>query len=86
MMATEAQARLARDLHQDQLTRQGAHSLSVERSPESGKFSVVAWIDQKSKVWASKASLLPETLPIEVNGRTVDVPLTIRNSEPMKLE
>jgi hypothetical protein len=53
-MATEAQARLARDEHQDRLAASGAHSLSVEPPPTSGagSFGMVAWVDNRpGKSW-----------------------------------
>jgi hypothetical protein len=79
-MATERQARLARDLHQQKLVKGGVHALSVERVGQSGKkFGVVAWVKQaKGKI--------PEALDIMDRGTKVRVPVVIRESKPFQLE
>ena len=76
-MATERQARLARDQHQQRLVKGGVHALSVERLGR--KFGVVAWVKQaKGKI--------PEALDIVDRGTKVQVPVVIRKSEPFQLE
>lgn len=79
-MATERQARRARDLHQNRLLKRGAHALSVERLGEGGKeYGVVAWVKQaKEKI--------PQALNIVDRGQKVRVPLVIRESKPFQLE
>ncbi|MEP6960865.1 MAG: hypothetical protein ABI995_02245 [Acidobacteriota bacterium] len=81
--ATEQQANLARDEHQDTLISGGAHAISVEQSAGKGNvnFSVVAWVDPKKR----KASL-PSSLEIEQNGKTVRVPLIVREAKPFAPE
>jgi hypothetical protein len=82
-MATESEARRARDLHQDELASSGAHSLSVEPQKEAqGSFVVVAWIQHADKAAAS----LPSSLTIEESGRRIAVPLVVRESKPFQLE
>ncbi len=79
-MATERQARLARDQHQHRLVKDGAHALSVERLGQTGgNFGVVAWVKQPKRT-------MPETLDIVDKGTTVKVPVVIRKSEPFQLE
>jgi hypothetical protein len=87
-MATEQQARRARDLHQDKLAASGAHGISVEPvAGQAGKkarsFGVVAWVDTKAR---KKPLSLPEALPIIERGKTVNVPLVVRESKPFQLE
>jgi hypothetical protein len=87
-MATQRQAQRARDLHQDKLAASGAHALSVE--PLTGQagnkarsFGIVAWVHGKGK--KSPVSL-PSALPIVERGKTVNVPLMVRESKPFQLE
>lgn len=87
-MATERQARRARDLHQDKLAASGVHGLSVESLPGSpgtkgGSFGVVAWVHGKAR---KKPVSLLSALPIKEWGRTVKVPLVVRESKPFQLE
>jgi hypothetical protein len=85
-MATEEQARRARDLHQDKLAAMGAHGLSVEplqKTDAKGLFGVVAWV--KPEV-AKKQAGFPSALEIPYRGRTLKVPLAIRESKPFRLE
>lgn len=87
-MATERQARRARDLHQDKLAASGVHSLSVEPIPgalrtKAGSFGVVAWVHGKAR---KKPVSLPSALRIKYGGRTVHVPLVVRESKPFQLE
>lgn len=87
-MATEAQARRARDLHEKELVASGAHALSVEpvlteTEKATKSFCIVAWV-QKRKT--KKQVSLPESLEIEDQGRKVKVPLKIRESKPFQLE
>jgi len=87
-MATERQARRARDLHQDKLAASGVHGLSVEALPgapgtKAGSFGVVAWVHRKAQ---KKPVALPSALAIKDRGRRVKVPLVIRESKPFQLE
>jgi hypothetical protein len=84
-MATEAQARVARDEHQDRLAASGAHSLSVEPLAASGKgsFGVVAWVDNSA---GKEMTSFPSSLSIQEKGKSVAVPLVIRESKPFQLE
>ena len=86
-MATEEQARRARDLHQDKLAAMGAHGLSVEPlqkpDPAAGSFGVVAWVEPKV---VKKQGAFPPALEIQERGRTLKVPLVVRESEPFRLE
>jgi hypothetical protein len=84
-MATEAQARLARDEHQDRLAASGAHSLSVEPLPASGagSFGVVAWVDNPA---GKEMASFPSSLSIRERGKSVAVPLIVRESKPFQLE
>jgi len=84
-MATEEQARLARDVHQDRLAASGAHSLSVEplSATETGSFGVVAWVDSQAH---KQAAVFPSSLSIKEKGRDVEVPLVVRESKPFQLE
>jgi hypothetical protein len=84
-MATEAQARLARDEHQDRLAASGAHSLSVEplSATGAGSFGVVAWVDDPA---GKKMASFPSSLSIQERGKSVAVPLVIRESKPFQLE
>jgi hypothetical protein len=84
-MATEAQARLARDKHQDRLAASGAHSLSVEPLPATGagSFGVVAWVDDPA---GKEMASFPSSLSIQERGKSVAVPLVIRESKPFQME
>ena len=84
-MATEEQARRARDVHQDKLTAMGAHGLSVEPLPKTGAkgFGVVAWV--KPEI-AKQQGAFPPALEIQHGGQTLKVPLVVRESEPFRLE
>ena len=87
-MATERQARRARDLHQDKLAESGVHGLSVEPLPgtpgtKAESFGVVAWVHSKGQ---KKPVSLPSALPIKERGRTVKIPLVVRESKPFQLE
>jgi len=84
-MATERQAKRARDKHQKKLIKSGIHALSVEPLPESLKkegqpFGVVAWVHDKPR------KPLPPALSIKERGKTVKVPLVVRESKPFQLE
>jgi len=84
-MATEQQAKRARDKHQSKLIKSGVHALSVEALPESqdnraGRFGVVAWVHEKAR------KPLPSALSIKDRGKTVKVPLAVRESKPFQLE
>lgn len=85
-MATEKQARRARDLHGDRLVKLGAHALSVEPAKVTGDtkasktFAVVAWVKGR------KSTALPESLPVKEEGKITHVPLLIRESEPFQPE
>ena len=80
-MATEEQARLARDQHQDKLAASGAHSLSVE--PVAGKgFGVVAWVDSQT---SNSASEFPSSVSIDEKGRRVAVPVVVRESKSFQV-
>ena len=86
-MATEEQARRARDLHQDKLAAMGAHGVSVEplqkTTPTASSFGVVAWIEPKV---AKRHGAFPPALEIQERGRTLKVPLVVRESEPFRPE
>ena len=87
-MATERQARRARDLHQDKLMSCGAHALSVEplqgeAGGEAKSFGVVAWVQHKPR---KKRASIPQILKIKEKGRTLKVPLMVRESKPFQLE
>jgi hypothetical protein len=87
-MATEQQARRARDVHQDKLLAAGAHGISVlpvagQAGKRARSFSVVAFIDCKAQ---KKPVSLPSTLPIVEGGKTVNVPLVVRDSKPFQPE
>jgi hypothetical protein len=84
-MATEKQARLARDQHQDKLTASGAHSLSVEPVAAAGEagFGIVAWVDSQI---ANSTAKFPSSISIDDKGRRVAVPLVIRESKPFQME
>lgn len=84
-MATEEQARLARNVHQDRLAASGAHSLSVEplHAAKAGSFGVVAWVDSQAN---NQAAAFPSSLSIKEKGRHVEVPLVVRESKPFQLE
>ena len=87
-MATERQAKRAREMHQDKLIKFGAHALSVEALPQSADkkarpFGVVAWVHNEPQ---KKPASLPSALSIKERGRTVKVPLVVRQSKPFQLE
>jgi hypothetical protein len=84
-MATEEQARLARDTHQDRLAASGAHSLSVEplAASRAGEFGVIAWVDSQSP---NSTTAFPSSLSIQEKGRRVAVPLVVRESKPFQVE
>ena len=85
-MATEKQAREARDIHQKKLLKFGAHAFSVEPlEDDSKKFAVVAWVQRPAKGKPSQ-ELKPQTLEIEEEGKNVQVPLVVRESKPFQLE
>jgi hypothetical protein len=70
------------------LTASGAHALSVEPVLEASRskavsFGVVAWIHGKAQ---KKPVSLPSAILIKDRGRTVRVPLVIRESKPFQLE
>lgn len=86
-MATEKQARRARDLHQEKLVACGAHALSVEpltkgaaKNPKS--FAVVAWIQKRPGALIA----IPRSLEVEEEGKKIRVPLVITKSKPFQLE
>ena len=84
-MATEEQARLARDQHQDKLAASGAHSLSVEPVPggSGAGFGVVAWVDSQR---SNSTAEFPSSISIDEKGRRVAVPLVVRESKPFQVE
>jgi len=84
-MASEEQARLARDQHQDKLAASGAHSLSVEPlAAESGpEFGVVAWVDRRG---SNSTANFPSSISIDEKGRRIAVPLIVRESKPFQVE
>ena len=84
-MATEEQARLARDRHQDKLAASGAHSLSVEPIAAGGGegFGVVAWVDHQH---STSTAAFPSSISIDEKGRRVAVPLVVRESKPFQVE
>ena len=81
-MATEKQARRARDVHQQRLLKIGVHAISVERGGQGGNndYTVVAWVQQPAK------GQIPRSLRIVDRGRKVQVPLVTRESKSFQLE
>jgi hypothetical protein len=87
-MATQRQAQRARDLHQDKLAASGVHALSVESltgqaGNKARSFGIVAWVHSKAQ---KNPVYLPSALPIVERGKTVNVPLIVRESKPFQLE
>jgi hypothetical protein len=81
-MATEKQARQARDVHQERLLKRGAHAISVEPvgQGEGKDYAVVAWVKNPEK------GQIPRSLSISDRGRKVQVPLVTRESKSFQLE
>jgi hypothetical protein len=77
-MATLNQANTARAEHADDLAKQGAHAIGVEKRDGFGKsgWVVVAYVDPV------KAPVLPANLSTMLRGKAVDVPLVIEKAEP----
>jgi len=77
-MATEKEARKARDEYAGHLSSLGVHTIAVDLVP-GGSFGVVAFTD-------GDTSQIPESLEIELGGKKKTVPVKIEKSGPMKLE
>jgi len=80
MTATLTQASSARAQHADDLARQGAHAIGVEKGDSYGKkgWVVVAYVDP------AKQLKLPATLAMTLKGKAVDVPLVIEKAAPFE--
>jgi hypothetical protein len=78
-MATEKQARKARDQYFDYLSGLGAHTLAVDTPDKAhkDKFAIVAFVEDE------KAGL-PEEVEIDHNGKKMKVPVVIEQSEKFK--
>lgn len=77
-MATLDEANCARQQHADSLVKAGAHAVGVEEGEafHCAGWVVVAWVAPDA------APQLPHSLVASVHGRTVDVRLCIRKSDP----
>jgi hypothetical protein len=87
-MATEDQARRARNIHQNRLMEGGAHALSIEplkSLPKAGakSYGIVAWVDEKPEKGLPP---VPQWLEIEEKDRKVKVPVAVRKAKPFQLE
>ena len=79
-MATLDEANCARQQHADSLAKAGVHALGVEEGAAFGcaGWVVVAWVAPDA------APTLPDSLAASMHGKTVDVRLCIRKSEPFE--
>ena len=78
-MATERQAQLARDRHQDELVAAGATGLSVQlfsASSDQESFGVEVWVEARPQ--KNKHLSLPSSLVIRDRGKEVRVPVRVR--------
>lgn len=80
MNATLDQANDARAQHADDLAKQGAHAIGVEKGETFGKegWVVVAYVDP------AKLLKLPANLTTTLKGKAVDVPLVVEKAEPFE--
>jgi hypothetical protein len=81
-MANEDDANRAREQHQRDLLKMGAHAVGIEEGTRHGKegWVVVAHVAPKAKV------KLPSSLSCSTHKGEAEVPLVIARSEPYQLE
>ena len=79
-MATELEAKKARDLHFDLLTKSGAHALAIDaiKGPKKKSFAIIAFTEGKNE--------LPENVEITIGEKTTNVPIIIEQSTRFKPE
>lgn len=80
-MATEKEAKLARERHSDELHDLGAHAIAVDQIQRKGEktFAVIAFFEEKPEK-------VPHKLTVKNGKRTLEVPLVARVSEKFKPE
>jgi len=81
-VATRKQADLARELHSDQLAKDGAHAIEVAKGAEYGKtgFVVVAHVAPGEK------HALPSRLTAKVSGQLFSVDVVAKVSDQFEPE
>ncbi|MER9656617.1 hypothetical protein NKJ26_24500 [Mesorhizobium sp. M0152] len=81
-MATLSQANSARTEHADDLAKVGVHAIGVEKGENFGRegWVVVVYVEP------GKSHDLPTTLTTNHEGKPVDVPVVIENSEPFEAQ
>jgi len=78
-MATEKEARIARDKYFDFLSERGAHTLAVDylKNEKRNGFAIIAFTEGDTRN-------IPDTLEIENNGKTTSVPVVAQKAEKFK--
>jgi hypothetical protein len=82
MSIKETEAELARKTHSQFLRRNGAHAISVEEVPISGRkqFAVIAHFEDHPK------TKLPSSLTVKTSQGEAKVPLLTRKEERFQLQ
>lgn len=80
-MATEKQAKIARDQHFDHLQKLGAHTLAIDTLAEGKKksFAIFAFVD-------GNPGQIPESVEVKTGTKTTKVPVIVEKSEKFKPE
>ncbi|QPC91715.1 hypothetical protein [Mesorhizobium sp. INR15] len=81
-MATLSQANSARAEHADDLGKIGAHAIGVEKGESFGRqgWVVVVYVEPGT------VHDLPAALTTEHEGKAVDVPVVVKDSEPFEAQ
>jgi hypothetical protein len=82
MTSKETKAELARKKHSEYLRKQGAHAISVEQVPISGRkqYAVIAMFENRPK------TKLPSSLTVKTADGEAKVPLLARTEERFQLQ
>ncbi|MGX9146461.1 hypothetical protein [Mesorhizobium sp. 128a] len=81
-MATLSQANSARAQHADDLAKVGAHAIGVAKGESFGREGWVVVV----YVQPGTARDLPTALTTEHEGKPVDVPVVVEDSEPFEAQ
>jgi hypothetical protein len=79
-MATENQARKARDEHFDLLQQAGAHTLAVDIKKGTKKsYAIIAFVEEN-------ADRIPSAVEVKTGNKTTSVPVIVEKSKKFKPE
>jgi hypothetical protein len=80
-MASQRAADAARTTHEAALKALGAHAIAVDVMQRNRKrtFGVIAYFE-------TRPTNVPKTLPVAINGRTVNVPVSVRIAPKFRIE